>query len=127
MASQSPDARRGKIARFTLIALLAALGLWIIFNFLPALVWAVVIAVAIDPLIDRTEARFPTTSRSLIAALFTLAVALLVLVPIGFGVAQGAREAHDIAGWISAARGHGVPPPAWIAQLPFGASELSAW
>lgn len=127
MPSPSPDARRGKIAIFTLVALLAALGLWIIFNFLPALIWAVVIAVAIDPLVDRAETRFPTMSRSLIAALFTLAIALLVLVPIGFGVAQGAREAHDIAQWVAAVRGHGVPPPAWIAQLPFGASELTAW
>jgi predicted PurR-regulated permease PerM len=127
MPSPSPDARRGKIARFTLIALLAALGLWIIFNFLPALIWAVVIAVAIDPLVGGAEARFPTTSRSLIAFVFTLTFALLVLAPIGFGVAQGAREAHDIAGWIAAARGHGVPPPAWIAQLPFGSSELTGW
>lgn len=127
MPSPPSDARGGKIARLTLIGLLAALGLWIISGFLPALIWAVVIAVAIDPLVDRTETRFPMTSRSLIAALFTLAVALLVLVPIGFGVAQGAREAHDIATWVAAARGHGVPPPAWLATLPLGSSELTDW
>ena len=127
MSSPSPDVRRGKIARFTLIALLVALGLWIVSGFLPALIWAVVIAVAIDPLVDRAEARFPATSRSLIAFLFTLGVALLVLVPIGFGVAQGAREAHDIAQWVVAARGHGVPPPVWIAQLPIGSGELIGW
>jgi len=121
------DARGGKIARFALIALLIALGLWIVSGFLPALIWAVVIAVAIDPLVDRVEARFPTTSRSLIALLFTLAFALVVLVPIGFGIAQGAREAHDIIGWIAQARHDGVPPPAWIATLPVGSSELGTW
>jgi len=127
MTSPSPDARGGKIARLTLIALLFALGLWIIAGFLPALIWAVVIAVAIDPLVDRIEERFPTTSRNLIALLFTLAFALLVLVPIGFGIAQGAREAHDIFGWIAQARHDGVPPPAWIVTLPFGSSELTSW
>ena len=127
MPSPFPDARGGKIARLALIVLLAALGLWIISGFLPALIWAVVIAVAIDPLVGRAEARFPTTSRSLIAFLFVLAIALLVLVPIGFGIAQGAREAHDIAGWIAQARHDGLPPPPWIATLPFGSSELTGW
>ncbi len=122
-----PDARNGKIARLTLIGLLVALGLWIVSGFLPAFIWAVVIAVAIDPLVDRAEARFPATSRSLIALFFTLAFALLVLVPIGFGIAQGAREAHDIVRWIAQARHDGVPPPAWIATLPFGSIELANW
>ena len=127
MPSLSPDVRGGKIARLTLIGILMALGLWIVSSFLPALVWAVVIAVALDPLVDRVEARFATTSRSLIAFLFVLAVALLVLVPIGFGIAQGAREAHDIAGWIAQARHDGLPPPPWIATLPFGTSEITNW
>lgn len=115
------------IARATLIVLLVALGLWMVSGFLPALIWAVVIAIAIDPLVDRTEARFPTTSRSLIALLFTLAFAFLVIAPIGFGIAQGARESHDIFAWIAQARHDGVPPPAWIAMLPLGSGELTNW
>ena len=127
MAAPSPDARRGMIARYGLIALLGALGLWIVFNFLPALIWAVVIAVAVDPLVSRTEARFPTARPSVIALGFTAAFALLILAPIGLGIAQAAREAHDIVHWVHAARGHGVPPPAWLATLPFGSSEATDW
>ncbi|THD37997.1 MAG: AI-2E family transporter [Sphingomonas sp.] len=126
MAVFSSDTR-ASLARFALIAVLAALGLWIVFSFLPALIWAVVIAVAIDPLVNWAEQRFPKARPSVIALVFTLAFALLILAPIGFGVAQGASEAHDIAAWIHAARGHGVPPPAWIADLPFGNSELIGW
>ena len=114
MASLPPsDARRARIARITLIALLGALGLWIVFAFLPALIWAVVVA---DPLafLLRKEG-------------FTTAVALLILVPIGFGVAQGPREAHDALAWIGEARHHGVPPPAWIGGLPVGSAELNGW
>ncbi|HEX4694391.1 AI-2E family transporter [Sphingomonas sp.] len=127
MAILSPDVRRGAIARIVLIFLLAALGLWIVFSFLPALIWAVVIAVAIDPLVQRTEARFSRPHPNLVAAGFTAAFAILVLAPIAFGVAQGAREAHDILTWVAAARTHGVPPPTWIAELPFGSSELAGW
>jgi len=127
MASPIPDARRGQIARLILIALLVALGLWIVSGFLPALIWAIVIAVAIDPLVGWTEARFPNLQPSVIALVFTLAFALLILGPIAFGVVQGAREAHDIAGWIAQARHQGLPPPAWIANLPFGGPELTGW
>jgi len=127
MANVSPDARRGTTARIVLIVLLAALGLWIVFSFLPALIWAVVIAVAIDPLVQRTEARFAKPHPNLIAAAFTAAFAILVLAPIAFGVAQGAREAHDILTWVAAARANGVAPPSWIVELPFGSSELTGW
>lgn len=127
MVTVSPDARRATMARIALIALLGALGLWIVFNFLPALIWAVVIAVAIDPLVQRAELRFPKAPPSLLALGFTAAVALLILVPIGVGVAQGAREARDALGWVAEARHHGVPPPAWIAGLPAGNAEIGGW
>jgi len=127
MANLSPGARRSAIARLTLIALLAALGLWIVSSFLPALIWAVVIVVAIDPLVDRVERRFAKPHPNLIAAGFTAAFAILVLAPIVVGVVQGAREAHDVLGWIAEARHHGVSPPAWVASLPFGSGELTGW
>jgi predicted PurR-regulated permease PerM len=118
-------ARRSAIARTLLLAILALLGLWVVWAFLPALVWAVVIAVAIDPLVQRAERRFPHPN--LIAAGFTLAIALVVLVPIGIGIAQAAREAHDAAAWVMEARQHGVPPPPALANLPAGSAELTGW
>ncbi|MBN8808476.1 MAG: AI-2E family transporter [Sphingomonas sp.] len=121
------DVRRATIVRASFIAIIALLGLWVAHNFLPALIWAVVIAVAIDPLVQRAERHFPQARPSLIALGFTVAVALLILLPVGFGLAQGAREAHDALAWIKDAREHGVPPPAWIATLPFGSSEVASW
>jgi predicted PurR-regulated permease PerM len=121
-------ARRSAIARTILLAILALLGVWVVWSFVPALVWAVVIAVAIDPLVQRAERRFAAKPRpNLVAAGFTLAVALMVLVPLGIGIAQAAREAHDILLWIKEAREHGVPPPDALANLPFGGAELTAW
>ena len=120
-----PAARRSAIARTLLLAVIALLGMWVVWSFLPALVWAVVLAVAIDPLVQRAEQRFPRPN--LIAAGFTLAIALVVLVPIGIGIAQAAREAHDAAIWVMEARLHGVPPPPALANLPFGSAELTNW
>jgi predicted PurR-regulated permease PerM len=121
------DARRASIARNTLTAILLALGLWIAWAFLPALIWAVVIAVAVDPLVQRAEHGFSKPRPNTIALVLTLSVALLVIVPIAFGIAQAAREAHDVTIWVAQARTQGLPPPAWIANLPFGSSELTGW
>lgn len=121
------EARRALFARGALIALLVALGTWIVWAFLPALIWAIIVAVAVDPLVQRAESRFAKPRRNLIAVLFTVVFALIVLAPIGFGVAQAAREAHEIAAWIAQARSQGVPPPDWLASLPFGSTEVTSW
>jgi len=124
MTDTPSQPKRQSTARLTLIVLLGLLGLWVIHPFLPALVWAVVIAVAVDPLVQRAERRFPRPN--LVAAAFTLGFALIVLAPIAIGIAQAAREAHDVATWVVDARMHGVPPPGWLANLPFSA-EATAW
>ncbi|WP_375398083.1 AI-2E family transporter [uncultured Sphingomonas sp.] len=121
-----PRARGTTIARGVVVGALGVLGLWVVLPFLPALVWAVVVAIAADPLVKRTEARFPGR-RGWIALGFTPAFAALVLAPIVAGIAQAAREAHDLAGWIATARASGLPPPAWLATLPAGSAEATAW
>jgi predicted PurR-regulated permease PerM len=124
MSDTRSQPKRQSTARLTLILLLGLLGLWIVYPFLPALIWAVVIAVAVDPLVQRAERRFPRPN--LVAAIFTLGFALIVLAPIAIGIAQAAREAHDVVTWVTDARVHGVPPPGWLANLPFSA-EATAW
>lgn len=110
------------------LALLIGLGLWIAKDFLAAVIWGVVIAIAIDPLHMRLRARWPGKGKRVaIALLVTLCVALIVLIPLVFGIAQAAREAHDLALWITEAKTHGIPPPGWLANLPFGAAEATQW
>ena len=117
--------KRQSAARLTLIVLLGLLGLWIIHAFVPAVVWAVVIAVAVDPLVQRAERRFPRPN--LVAAAFTLGFALIVLAPIAIGIAQAAQEARDVAIWVKDAQHYGVPPPGWLANLPFSAEATNWW
>jgi len=117
--------KRQSAVRLTLIVMLGLLGLWVIHAFLPVLIWAVVIAVAVDPLVQRAERRFPRPN--LVAAAFTLGFALIVLAPIAIGIAQAAREAHDVAIWVKEAQEYGVPPPGWLANLPFSAEATDWW
>jgi predicted PurR-regulated permease PerM len=124
---QPQSQRNARIARGVLLAALLLLGLWILHPFLPALVWAVVIAMAFDPLIQRFERCFATPRPNLVAFVFTLTIALLVLVPVAFGITQAAREGHELTRWLIEARARGVPQPAWLAQLPFGSAEAMQW
>lgn len=120
--------RRRTLGRVALAATLVLLGLWIASAFLPALAWASVIAIAIDPLRRRLLGGSPSArARTGTAALITGAIALLAAVPLAFGIAEAAREAGDVARWIAAARINGIPVPAWVANLPVGAPALTTW
>jgi predicted PurR-regulated permease PerM len=122
----SPDRSR-LFARLAVAVALGLLGLVIVGNFLPALVWAVVIAIAIGPLYTRAEERWPKHTGVLLPLGFTLVIALVVLVPVAVGIIQAAREAQEVMRWVVDARANGVPVPAWVGSLPFGAKEVADW
>ncbi|WP_136162838.1 AI-2E family transporter [Sphingomonas flavalba] len=127
MAGGAGEVRRQRIARLALAGALLLLGLWVARAFLPALLWALVIAIAIDPLYARAEARWPRWRRHALPALATVALALAVLLPLAFGLLRAAHEAHELATWLAAARANGIAPPDWLAQLPFGRHAAADW
>jgi predicted PurR-regulated permease PerM len=119
----SPSSRR--LGQFALISALLALGIWIIWDFLPALAWAVVVAIAIWPLFER--ARLRQWNRTAAAAAATLLIVLILIVPlIVLGVEIG-RQAVATVQWIREAERVGVPAPEWLARLPLIGSYLSDW
>ncbi|HEY1934725.1 MAG TPA: AI-2E family transporter [Acetobacteraceae bacterium] len=122
------ETRPQQIALATLAAALALLGLWTLHDFLPALVWACIIAIAIWPLYRRAVTRFPPRRHNLLMpSLFTLGIALLFLLPLALVAVQLAREAHGLIRWIDDMRSSGIPAPGWLARLPIGAGSASAW
>lgn len=129
MTDGSQQSRREmRLARLTVLAGILLLGLWISAGFLPALVWGIVIAIAIDPLHLRLRGLWPSHSaRSWVAAAITLIVALCVLLPIAAGLAQAAREAHDLTQWIAQAQHEGVPVPLWVDDVPFASQAIRDW
>ena len=126
MDNVDPSPRGQRIAKATFGAILALFGVWLTATFLPALLWAAVIAIAIDPLYQRAEDRWPRGRNVALPTIATLLIALLVLVPLGMAVFEAAREARAALGWIDQARTNGLPEPAMLARLPF-AAEISHW
>jgi predicted PurR-regulated permease PerM len=114
-----------KTARYVLIGALVLVGAWMLRHFIPALCWAVVLAIATSSVYDRWLARFRGKRRDVWAALtFTLIVGAVVLVPLIYGGVVAGREAITIAREFAASAGQGPPPlPSWLAQIPW----LSRW
>lgn len=114
-------------ARVFLVLALVALGLWVLHPFLPALAWAVILAIALGPLYARAERRWPPGRHNLLLpSLFTLAVALVFLLPLVLLGIEAAREAHDVIALARSAEQTGLPVPDFLAHMPFGA-QASAW
>lgn len=117
-----------QIAKAILVGGLILAALWIARHLLPALVWAVILVIATGPLRERLAAKHPQLKGPImLPSLFTLALALIVLLPMALGVAEAARERAEVLNWFASARANGVPTPSWIGQFPVGADYLSRW
>ncbi|MGC5796107.1 AI-2E family transporter [Sphingomonas sp. NFX23] len=113
-------------ARVALAAAVASIALWIGSAFVPAVLWAAVVGIAVEPLRLRLLRLLPHR-HALVAGLITLAVVAVVVVPLVIAITRAVTEVDGIAGWINGARAHGVPVAAWVANLPVGSAQLSAW
>lgn len=113
------------IPRAAVVIALAALCIWVVWSFIPALTWAAVIAIATWPMRDRLVGAglAPVTA----AILLTLLWALLLVVPlILFGTAL-AQEAGSLRDVIEQAREGRLEAPDWLAQFPFVGEYLASW
>ena len=113
-------------AQLALAAAIALGALWIGSTFVPAILWAGVVAVAVEPLRQRILAWRPGSHR-LAAGLITLAVLLIVVIPLAIALSRAVIEAQSIALWFAHARAHGMPVPEWVAKLPIGSAEITTW
>ena len=122
MSDPSPNTRTTTIARVALAALLTGLGLWTIREFIPALVWSGIIAIAVWPLYERAQRQCPPGRHNLLLpSAFTLIVAVVFIAPLAIAAVRVGRESHVILDWVDAARRSGIPAPDWLGHLPFGA------
>lgn len=119
----TPAQTRARIALAVAIALAA---LWIGQAFIPAILWACVVAIGVDPLTRRLDARLPGRP-GLVASILTAAIALVVVVPLALAATRAVIEAQSLSLWLTNARTHGIPVPAWVAGLPVGSTQLTGW
>jgi predicted PurR-regulated permease PerM len=121
--STSWDSQR--IARTGLIVAVVALSVFMLWRFLPALAWAGVLAIASWPLRDTLARR--GMGKTAIAALLTVAFAVLLVLPlIRLGI-----EAADLSGAalqsVRDVRLNGLATPDWVSHLPYVGDKAAAW
>ncbi len=119
MSAELTPAQRA--ARYTLIVFLVALGVWMLWRFLPALCWAVVLAIATSSLYDRWIARFRGPHRRLWAAVtFTTLMGVVLIAPLIYAGALAVSEAISLArSFLETARNGPPTPPAWVVAIPW--------
>jgi predicted PurR-regulated permease PerM len=114
-------------SRVVLALALFALGAWTASAFLPALIWATILAVTLWPLYLKFAERFSSGPSNLAAFLFTAIVALVLFTPISLAIYQIAQQGDVIVNWLKQARESGVQVPDWVARLPLAAESLQSW
>ncbi len=111
-------------ARVLLSGALLGVGLYMLSNYLRALIWALVLAIALWPLFLRTASRVPARMRKeILPALFTLAVALVFVVPLVVLAVEAVREAHVVVDYAKQAEQNGIPVPDVVSRLPPAAAK----
>jgi predicted PurR-regulated permease PerM len=110
-----------------LALVLAAVGLWTAASFLPALIWATILAVALWPLYVAFARQLLGGPSGAAAFLFTVLVALILVTPISLAVYEIAQQSDLLVDWLKRAREGGVEVPDWIARLPIAAESMDQW
>ncbi len=121
---RSPDLARAALQLLALAILIAA-SFWIVRPFLIALTWATMIVIATWPLLLRAQA-WLGGRRTLAVAVMTIALLLILVVPLYFGIETIVQGARQIADWSKTQTTLTIPqPPAWVAALPLVGSKLA--
>jgi predicted PurR-regulated permease PerM len=127
MPPPAPEAvhQRQSAARLAFGAAVVALALWTFSEYLPALGWAGVIAIATWRFYQRARARVGYGHA--LPIVFALGVGLIFLAPVvGLGwVAE--REGIRAGHWIEEARKNGVPAPESLENLKYVGPSVAAW
>lgn len=114
-------------ARVSLAIVLLAAALWTAADFLPALIWAVILAITIWPLYMRVAERLPGGPSSLSALLTTFVVGLTLFLPLALAAYQVAQQNEALVSWATQARENGIKVPEWVSRLPLAADVVRAW
>ncbi|MDS0862669.1 AI-2E family transporter [Burkholderia pseudomultivorans] len=120
--------RAQRIARAVLYTALLLLALWVIRAFIPAIAWACVIAIAMWPLLKRFESHRLFRNRpTIVATVITVAISLLVVLPVAVALTQAIAQAHDMRVWLRTIQDNGIPLPDVVSRLPYGSTQIADW
>lgn len=91
-------------ARVVFALVLVALALWTASSFLPPLIWASILAVALWPLYFKFSMQFMAGPSASAAFVFTVLVALILVTPISLAVYTIAQQSNLLIDWLKRAQ-----------------------
>ncbi|MFZ4538723.1 AI-2E family transporter YdiK [Propionivibrio sp.] len=126
MAEIQRDLTRTTLAIICILLLIAA-SLWVLRPFLAATVWAIMVVVATWPLLKLLEQRFGGR-RAPAVAVMTLAMLLLLVVPLWLAISTIAEHADEITNLARKFAATGLPhPPEWVGTLPLVGGKVTVF
>jgi len=134
-SSQIPDLsrleappRRQSAAWLLLCTMLVGAGLYILANYLRALAWALILAVALWPFYERVRRQTsPAVTKEVLPILFTALVGSAVVVPFATLAVDVIREFREIVDYGRSLEESGIPVPGFITRLPYGGQWAADW
>ena len=121
------DLPRTTLAVFFMVGLAAA-ALWILRPFVPAIIWATMIVVAMWPLMIRLQRRL-WGKRWAAVTVLTAALLLAFVIPLSLAVTMVVGQTEHVGDWVESISEFKVPPPPpWVEKVPLVGSRVStAW
>lgn len=114
-----------KLKTYLSLTILAS-ALWLIHGFIPAMLWAVVIAIATWPL--RVYVAQKTKLNDIgIAAVITTAVAALLFFPIVYALILAASDVSALTNWFMEIQKTGIAVPEWVHMIPKLGDQAASW
>jgi predicted PurR-regulated permease PerM len=111
----------------TLISLILLMSaVWLLHGFIPALLWAVVIAIATWPL--RTKvAKISRANDVAVSTIMTASIAVILFFPIIFTLIQAGTEFSALTSWILEVKRTGISVPDWLHKIPNVGDQSAKW
>jgi predicted PurR-regulated permease PerM len=127
MATVGNDLTRTMLAILFIAALIGG-SIWILRPFLPAIIWAAMLAVATWPLLQSLQSKLGG-SRALSVAVITIAILIIFVMPFWLAIGTIVRHSGQIVGWTENLAVTGLPPPpSWLDSIPLlGSGAAHLW
>ena len=127
MTEPRTDLARGTIGVLAIVTLIA-LTIWVLQPFLASTIWAAMIVIATWPMVTRLQG-WLWGSRAAATTVMTLALLLVLVVPLALVVGTIAANADGLVNWAATLHTFTMPPPPdWLAAVPVvGERIVEGW
>jgi predicted PurR-regulated permease PerM len=116
---------QNKLQTYLSLIILAA-AVWLLHGFIPAMLWAVVIAIATWPLRVKVAQKTRLSDKG-VAAIMTVVVAVLLFFPIVYALIQAASDVGALTNWVMEVQKTGIAVPEWLHLIPKVGDQAVSW